>query len=311
MDGDELDRAMRALAERQHSVVSGAQVRSLGANGDAVVHRRASLEWERATPRVLRLVGSVATFEQRCMIAVLDAGGGAVVSHETSLGLIGLPGFDAVALHVSRQRGRAARQVTAATLHQPRLLPERHLTEVRGIPTVCPARALFDAASTLHPGRVERALDNALARKLVGLDDVRRVTLELLAHGRTGSALFRTLLATRGAGWIPKESSHERRLFALLAAAGDPLPDGQVDLGDERGWICRADAYYRVERLDVEVDGDLGHTAVLDVLADRRRDARLRATGIEVLRFTEHELDADPEGCLAEIRAVRRARRAA
>lgn len=56
------------------------------------------------------------------------------------------------------------------------------------------ARTLFDLAGALHPGRTERALDNALSRHLLTLEAVRETTIELRQHGRSGSSLMRRLL---------------------------------------------------------------------------------------------------------------------
>jgi hypothetical protein len=76
----------------------------------------------------------------------------------------------------------------------------------------------------------------------MALEELRRITIELLARGRTGSALMRALLAVRGAGYIPPASGLEADFLALLVAAGPELPEGQVNLGAE-GWIGRVDFF--------------------------------------------------------------------
>ncbi len=75
-----LDRDLRALAELQYAALSCAQARHLGATRSAMRALRAGSDWESATQRVLRLVGSPRSIRQRLMIAVLDAGEGAAVS---------------------------------------------------------------------------------------------------------------------------------------------------------------------------------------------------------------------------------------
>ena len=84
---------------------------------------------------------------------------------------------------------------------------------------------------------------------------------------------------------MPPGSGLEADFLAMLVAAGMPLPEGQVDLGGEDGWVGRVDFYYRDLKLVIEVDGDAWHTAYLDKISDERRDASLRAAGFEVERI--------------------------
>ncbi|MDP9387809.1 MAG: hypothetical protein M3Q48_07730, partial [Actinomycetota bacterium] len=113
-----LDDDLRTLAERQHGAVSRGQARHLGATASAVRVRIEGPDWEAATPRVLRLVGAPRTPLLRLMVAVLDAGQGAVVSHASAAALWGLPGFGYGGVHLSRQQGRSGRRpLGGARLH--------------------------------------------------------------------------------------------------------------------------------------------------------------------------------------------------
>ncbi|MGI9119141.1 MAG: hypothetical protein ACR2G7_03250 [Acidimicrobiales bacterium] len=100
------------------------------------------------------------------MAAVLDAGGGAVVSRLAAAHLWGLPGFEPGPVDVTRARRRARRPSSLANLHEPRYLPEHHRREVEGVPVTTVARTVFDLAGCVYPKRAERALDNALSHKL-------------------------------------------------------------------------------------------------------------------------------------------------
>src|SRR5215211_7078517 len=119
-----LDGRLRALAERQHGVIARAQARELGADCHHLRRRTNSAEWQAMTSRVLRLVGARRTLHQRAMAAALDAGAGAVVSHESAADLCGLPGFGGDGLHVSRAVGRSAHGSTLASLHRTCWLPD-------------------------------------------------------------------------------------------------------------------------------------------------------------------------------------------
>src|SRR5690606_27410498 len=118
-------------------------------------------------PTVLRLVGTPDTEAQRLMLTALDLSSDAAVSHHTAAARWGVPGFAVEPIHVtgSRERGRPGRGALGV-VHQPRLLLPEHVLELDGIRTTTPARTLFDLAGVLHPGRVERALDNMLAAGL-------------------------------------------------------------------------------------------------------------------------------------------------
>ena len=260
--------------------------------------------WKALSPTVLLLVGVASSFDQRCIAGILDTSGGAVVSRQAAAALWGLPGFNPDQVHITRPRNATSRNSSLVVVHESRYLPAHHSTIREGIPITTVARTVFDLAGCLHPARTERALENGLKYHLVALEDLRRVTIELLARGRAGSTLMRQLLAARRAGYIPPASGLEADFLALLVAAGIELPEGQVDLGGDDGWIGRVDFYYRRLRLVIEIDSDIHHTAKLDTESDERRDAALRAAGFEVLRITEAELRNDPDGVVARVRAA-------
>lgn len=305
MRNSDLDRAMRTLAGRQHSLVSRSQVRSLGADRWSLGRRLRGGEWVAPTPQVLQIAGTQPSFHQHCMIAVLHFGDGTVISGISAARLWGIPGFSSPVVEVSRHRRRATHRPGAlpVVLHRPRLLPPHHCALNQGVPVTTVARTLFDLAGALHPGRTERALDNALTRKLVPLETMRAVTIELLEHGRTGSALMRRLLKARGAGYIPPASGLEARFLAVLARAGVETPECQVNVGGE-SWIGRVDHLFRRWHIVAEIDSELHHSSKLDRESDARRDAALRTAGFVVLRFTDEQVWEHPHEVVAEVRAA-------
>src|SRR5207249_2329613 len=98
--------AIYRLAEKQHGVVA---VRQTGLSRHAVAHLTGSGRWEEVCRGVLRLAGTRRTHKQMVMAAVLAAGPGAVASHRTAAWLLGIPGFTARGIEVSRPFGRSAR----------------------------------------------------------------------------------------------------------------------------------------------------------------------------------------------------------
>ncbi len=145
-----------------------------------------------------------------------------------------------------------------AIVHMPLLLPPGHVAAVHGVPATTMARTVFDFAAVLHPGRTERALDSALARRLTTLRALRAVTEEMAGHGRAGSALMRQLLADRQGDYLAPESGLEARFASVVTAAGLAMPVRQRDIGGEE-WIGRVDYLDQERDLVIEIDRDLHH----------------------------------------------------
>jgi very-short-patch-repair endonuclease len=290
----DLDDELRALAERQHGVLAREQARQLGASRHHLRRRVDSPDWEVVTPKVLRLVGSQRTFRQRCMAGALDGGPCAAVSYESAAALWRLPGFLPGPLHLSRSRGRSGRLSALAVVHQSCDLPDVHVRLIEGIPVTSIPRTMFDLAGALHPGRTERALDNALARRLTTVAALNEVTADLAARGRPGSAVMRRLLAERDASYVAPESNLEHRFESILRAAGVEIPLRQRDVGGAE-WIGRADYLDPGRKLVVEIDSDIHHSTPADAGADGERDAAMTCAGYTVLRIKEFDLWHRPE----------------
>lgn len=146
-------------------------------------------------------------------------------------------------------------------------------------------------------------MDSALARQIADLGRLWLTFGDLTARGRPGRQSLRSVLAERPPGYVAPESELESRFAALVAGAGLEAPERQVNLGAGE-WIGRVDFLFRRVQLVVEVDGQLGHSAMLDREADARRDAALRAAGFEVLRFGWADVVLYPE---RTVRILRRA----
>jgi hypothetical protein len=302
----ELDDALRALAATQYSVVARRQARALGATPSAMRNRLNGPDWELATPRVLRLVGAPRGIRQELMIAVLDAGPGAAVSHRAAAALWRLPGFGFDAMEVSLRRGVSGAASHAAIVHRPSLLPPSHVTERHGIPVTTLSRTLFDVAGGLRPGRLERVVDTVVAKSPATLLALRTVLAELGASGRPGVAAMRALLSERPDGYVATASGLEARFARILADAGEPPLSRQVDLGGH-DWIGRVDFVDRARRIVVEVDSDVHHTSPLDRVHDRRRDDALLAAGWhQVIRVTEDAIWRRPDVAVSLVRDARR-----
>jgi len=173
---------------------------------------------------------------------------------------------------------------------------------VHGVPVTTVARTIVDLAGVLHPGRTERAFDNALARGLTTVVAVREVATELCASGRGGSALMHRLLDERADGYVAPESGLEARFLSIVRAAGLPEPLRQRDLGGQE-WVGRVDFLYPDKRLVVEIDSDLHHSTLLDETADSTRDRALREAGYRVVRIGEQLVWHQPQEVMRRLLA--------
>lgn len=172
MDGKVLEAELRALAARQHGVVSRAQARRLGASRRSLARRVAGPGWEAPAPQVLRLVGTTDTFSQRCLAGAVDVGPSAVVSRTAAAALWGLPGFFPGDVHVTRPWRPPAGPAASPSSTSPGTYPNTNRTSREAIPLTTVARTVFDLAGCLHPGRTERAMENALEVPVGGPGDV-------------------------------------------------------------------------------------------------------------------------------------------
>ncbi len=289
------------LAERQHGLVSGAQIAGLGFTREATRHRLRSGHWEQVAVNVYRILGSPRTWEQRLHGLVLAAGPAAAASHRSAAALLGIPGFERRGLvEVTTPRPRRHR-TDSELVHRWRPFPEHHLTVVEGIVTTRVARTLCDLAGVLHPGKTERAIDNCLAMGVATPGTLQAAFFDLASRGRKGTAVMRRLLAARAEGYIPPASELEARFRDLVRDAGLAEPVRQLDVGDDAEWIGRVDVAYPPARLLIELDSHRHHSAKLDQEADEARDRRLHRAGWRVVRFTWGDLVERPAWVVSEL----------
>ncbi|MBA3653734.1 MAG: hypothetical protein H0W70_06010, partial [Actinobacteria bacterium] len=300
----ELDARMRALARKQHHVLSRAQARSCGADWRQITARVSSGEWEWVTHRVLRLVGGRRSYEQLCMIAVLHTGG--VLCGETTLALCDLPGYPRKSrVHIAIDRGQRNYALDFVRIHELRSLPPHHTMRINGVPSVTPTRAIYDLAARYPWLKVHRTIKNAWRRKLTSGGVIHRMGPEWLRRGRAGTKAMRHVLAITPIDFDLPDSNLEDRFFSILENAGLPRLKRQSNLGDDSRWIGRVDGKDPELPLIGEVDSEMFHFAPIDGEDDEARDAAFGEAGLKVVRFTEHEIWHEPDVVIARWRAAR------
>lgn len=289
MDAD-LEAVLRR-ARTRHGVVSLADLDRSGVSRSA---RRSAVArgWiELAAPGVYVVAGAPRTALQRYAVALAFHPGSAI-AHEPSAALRRLPGFAHRTPVVLLEHGRNRRSPVAA-VRSTLWLPPSHVTREQGLTVTTVARTIFDLAGVLPAQRVAEALDAAVARKLCTLRQVQQVHFALARPGRRGTVAMRELLEARSDDWIAPASVLESRARTLFAEHDVPVPRFEVQLGDEE-WIGRVDCFWDDALLVVELDGRRFHGGASSRDRDRRRDNRLMAMGLRVLRFTWDDLVERP-----------------
>lgn len=298
-----------ALAAVQHGVISADQVAFAGASEHQLRTLRRGDRWDRPTRRVFRLVGAPETPLTPVMTALLDAGPGAVASHQTALAMWRVPGFELVPTHVSHPRGGVFRPETNSTVHTSRRMSPDHIVVMDGVPVTLAGRALFDLAATLHPLRVARTLDTLGAMRLVTGPSMYRLLDELRGRGRPGVQLMRDLIFERGRDWVPAESNLEIRFQHLIKEDRQEPLVKQPRIGDDEDVIGRMDFWDPTAKVNVEIDSDRYHLMPSDRAADAARDARFTRLGIQVERIREHDVWYHPTDVVQRVWDARQAGR--
>jgi len=165
----------------------------------------------------------------------------------------------------------------------------------RGMRATSILRTLSDLCTRLSVIEVVVVADMALHAGLTSLAALNSYCL--LRAGRVGVANLRRVahLADPAA-----ESPMETRLRMVLVLDGLPRPQAQVSLHDSRGrFLGRPDLYYPDHRLGLEYDGGVHRTSRAE---DNRRQNRLLAAGIRLLRFTAGDVLQNPNSISTQVR---------
>jgi predicted transcriptional regulator of viral defense system len=272
-------------ASRQFGLISTPQLHHIGLTSQQIEWQGSRGVLIRVRHLVYRLAGAPVVWEQAVMAAVLGARRSAVVSHQTAAAVWGLKHSDreSAGMHLSADRRVELRGVTS---HVGRLT-SHECTRLHGIPITTAERTIMDLAGALSLRQLGECVDDALRRRLIQLEELRRlVTLAAAArHGRRLLAPLHQVLADRIRGYRVDDSDFEKRMNAEWDRLKLPPCERQYRVR------CGAKTY----RLDVAIP-DIqvgieweslafhGTRSGMDSDSDRRAD--LTAEGWVILSFT-------------------------
>ncbi|HVV38470.1 MAG TPA: hypothetical protein VHC63_17805 [Acidimicrobiales bacterium] len=269
------DEAMAAVAARQHSVITLADVRAAGGKLHHVEARVAAGRWIRVHQCVYRLAGSPWTYEGRVLAAIKAAGEGAAASFFCAARLLGL-GFPTASVEITIPRDTHFRP-TDVIVHTSRDLHKCRIVVVDGIPVTDAARTLLDIGSKLKSSIARRDAVNRARRQ--GLVDWQDLLVCLAVHARRGRRGIRRLRELVAAGMerdAITETDSELIAYTVLREAGfDDVVTHHI-IRDERGEIVAdMDLADVARKTNIEIDGDV-HLDPDVSQSDEARDFVLR-----------------------------------
>jgi hypothetical protein len=282
-----------AIADRQWGRVHCRQLRECGISEARISRWVTDGYLHRVYPRVYAVGHPSGDIEADLAAALLYAGPGAMLSHETAAWWWDLTDREPRTVDVSSPR--ECRSPTARGHRPVRVHGRRKLDRVwnRGLPVTTVAQTLLDFASVNSFRRIRYALANADYRRLLDVEALH----EVAGRGRPGSKALGRALAKHLPELGSTRSEFERRMLELCESSGLPIPEVNVR-------VCgmTVDALWREQRVVVEVDGEGNHGTPTQIARDHDRDLRLRAAGFTVLRYAWGQLQRRPDLVAADLR---------
>ena len=286
------------LLHLQHGMLSRAQALAAGMTSDKIEAELAAGRWRRVMPGVYATFSGPLPRRSQLWAAVLRAGEGAVLSHETAAELVGLvePGEP---IHVTVPERRTPGRIPGVVIHRCVWLAKRRH------PTRTPPQTRVEdtIVDLTQSSRNATEAIGWLARAVSS----RVTTAERLADAmreRAKLRLRRTLLsALRDIG----DGSHSVAELAYLRAVerAHALPRSERQARRETGPTRYDDVRYRRFATRVELDGRAAHPDH-ERWRDMDRDNDVVVTGDRVLRFGLADLDTRPCQIAAKVVAVLR-----
>jgi very-short-patch-repair endonuclease len=285
-ESDTRDAAVAQIAARQHGAVTVSQLHDVGLDKSAISRRLKGGRLHRVHRGVYAVGHKGLSLHGRFKAAVLACGEGAVLSHGSAAVLWGLlkPLDGPVHVSVPTTAGLKTRrgihihrcQALAESPSSPSYLPSRGrrrgglplTTRRHNIPVTSVPRTIDDLRGNLPPHLVRRAIRQA----------------EFAGYRLDGVESDGT------------RSDLETAFLDLYRRCRIPRPEVNAKLGR---W--EVDFLWRSHRLVAEADSWTYHRGSVAFQDDHARDLDLRVAGYTVLRFSELQLEEEPERVAADV----------
>jgi hypothetical protein len=313
--------AITSITRRQSGVITRTQALAAGVTRGAIRAHLAARRWQRVRPGVYATFSGPVPRLARLWAAVLAAGPGAILSHESAAELVGLldapetpsrvadrsgskRGPDNQRIHVTVPHGRKVVAIPGVVVHRSRNIeslrhPSREPPQTRVEQTVLDlagaARGLEEAY-----GILARAVNARLTTPAHLLDAMRR------RRRLRDRRLLREGLGDIAAGC--RSALELGYLRGVERVHGLPVGERDVRVTRVDGRSQRRnylDVRYRAYRVMVELDGEAAHPYHLR-FRDRRRDNAAVASGHAPLRYGTADVQERPCEVAREVAAVLR-----
>jgi very-short-patch-repair endonuclease len=179
-------------------------------------------------------------------------------------------------------------------------LPPSDITRKAGIPVTVLDRALYEFAGLVSLPQLERAVDEALRRRLVWLPALHARLEKDAVQGRNGTTNLRRVLSERPLGYQATESPLEDDFVKLLERHNLPLPERQYRIEG----VGRVDFAYPQARIAIELDGYEYHSDRDSFQKDRTRSNRLTLGEWLLLRYTKRDVTLSEQQTADQLLAV-------
>lgn len=272
------------MAERQHGVITRAQLLDLGFSSSAIEHRLRTGRLHIAARGVYLVGWKTLWRERRWMVAVLSCGDEALLSHRSAAALWGFGEEHPSHIDLSLHRHSAVRR-QGLKVHDRCGLWVRDITTYLGIPVTGPVRTFLDLATVTGPKTLERAINEADKLDVIDADSLRRALDDY--PGQSGIRLLHHVLDRHT--FRLSDDVLERLFRPLATAAGLPTPQTKVIVDG-----FEVDFFWPDLGLVVETDGWRYHRTPSAQSRDALRFQRHTASGLTSLRFSHHQVRYEP-----------------
>ncbi len=286
-----IDRAIAAVAARQHGNITRRQLLDFGLDDKAIARRVKAGRLFRVYPGVYAVGRRPATPLERASAAVLACGSGAALSHSSAMVLWGYwrqweRPFEVTIVGDRRPKG--------VRVHRSTTLTWRDVTKQLGIRVTTPGQTLLDMCPRWNDKSLKRNVNNAVHSLWLTEGQL----VETLArHPRAPGASRITKLI--GINATPTRSGWEDDFPAFCEKYGLPTPVMGQPL---HGYI--ADALFPVERVIVELDSREFHMGAIPFEDDRDRDADMLAHRFVTVRMTWERIEERPRREAARLHKI-------
>jgi very-short-patch-repair endonuclease len=292
-----IDKAIAALARKQHGYVTRCQLLDLGL-GRRAIQYRIETGWLIPVYVGVYAVGHLPLGQEaRSHAAVLACGDGALLSHGSAAALWRYVqhwprGFEVTTRVEHRRNG--------IKVHRSKTLTRRDIDRQLGVPVTSPARTVFDMTPRLKTDeKLRRFVNDARLTHTFHLGDL----AELLSRHPRHPATKRLMpFVDAPAGMTRSELEDLFVEFANRYRLPKPV------INKRRG-RREPDFLFPEERVIVEIDSWRFHGDRGSFERDRDRDADHLAAGILTVRITEERLKGSPDREAARLHKILRARR--